>query len=511
MGLFDRLRPTIASAPLVRTLVNLFGHRRRRIWSEGDRSHVELRALSPEHFGRFSEAIEASIGAFEGVRWLRINGALGRLIVSFDPELCALETIVSALEVIERGLGIADAPFAEVIPDYPADVEPIARKTVDLAADGLGVLLGTGLKLAGYRPSRAGFDAAALLTVVDNTPRIREVLTDYLGYPATEIGLGVTNAFVQAVGAGPIGPLVDMLVQGIKLRAELARRRAWRAREPELCGSAGADGHWAPIRKRQRPTELPEGAVERYANEALFASLGGFVVGLADTHDLEAATAPLFGGLPKAALYGRTVFGAELMRTLASRDVVVLRTHALRLLDRMDAVVIHERVLIREGAALGRITLADDAPREASLAALHRLFDGERGDPRDVREDDEGWRLAPLEATLAALPEAGDAPLARAARDRDAPVLLLARDRALLALVELQPALRPGAEALLASARRAGLRLVLAADHPALERFAEERVPTATIVKAIRDVQCDGDGVVLIADGPPEALAAADV
>ncbi|MCB9702212.1 MAG: cation-translocating P-type ATPase [Myxococcales bacterium] len=505
MGLLDRLKAPSSSRRWLRTVVNLFGHRRRRFWSEGGRAHIELRAIPHDDFPRFIETVEATLGAFAGVEWIRVNGLLGRLIVAHNPALTTIEALIAAIEVIEARLGHDQRDFAEVIPDYPSDIEPVARKTVDLTADALGVVLGTALKIAGYRPSRAGFDVAALMTVLDNTPRLRQVLVDNLGYAATEVTIGVTNAFIQAVGAGPIGPMVDLLVQATKLRAELARRRAWKAREPELCASRGHDGHWRPIVLRPRPVELPEGVVERYANEALFASLGGFVVGIADTHNIEAATAPLFGGLPKAALYGRTIFGAELMRLLAERGALCLRTSALRLLDRIDAVVIAGAVLVGTSMSIAKIRTLPGVSREAVVRAAGRLFDGEHP---DTLQEAAGWRLGPPDVIAPrGLPE----PLTD--RTRGVACLALAQGEAVVALVELQPALRPGAESLLASARKTRLHVCVATDDPHLGRAtaSHQVVGAGDVLEAIRELQRDGRIVLAIADGPPEALAHADV
>ena len=500
MALRDRLRPPT----WLRHVANLFGHRRRRHWADDGRAHIELRAVPEADFPRFAAALEATLRAFAGVEWVWINGLLGRVIVGFDPGRTGPEALAAIVDVVEIRLGFGDRPFAEVIPDYPADIEPLARKAVDLSADAIGVVLGTALKIAGFRPSRAGFDAAALMTVLDNTPRLRKVLVDRLGTAATEVGLGVTNAFVQAVGAGPVGPLVDLLAQGVKLRAEIARRGAWRRREAELCGEPG--DHHPPMPPRIRPVELPEGLVDRYADDALFASLGGFVVGIADTHNLEAATAPLFGGLPKAALYGRTIFAYEVMRALGDRGAIILRSSATRLLDRVDAVLLVEDALIDTAYAIATIVPAPGVPRERAVHRAGMLFDPAACDQVLSHE---GWQLGPPAALPAQLPGPLQFELAHAA----GPCLLLLEGDEPRALVHLRPALRRGVEALLAAARRARLHIALAADSPELGRAlaVHERVAADRAEDAVRDLQRAGRVVAVIASQDAGALAAADV
>lgn len=506
MALLDRLQGHLRAPAWVRTVANLFGHRRRRRWHDGARAHVELRAVPAAEFPAFATALEATLLAFEGVRWVWVNGLLGRVIIGYDQARTGVDELTAIVDVVEVRLGYGDLPFAEVIPDYPADIEPLARKAVDLGADALGAILGTALKIYGFSPSRAGFDVAALMTVLDNTPRLRQLLVDRLGGPAVEVGLGVTNAFVQAVGAGPIGPLVDMFAQVVKLRAEVARRHAWQRREAELCCEPG-DHHPSPLAPRQRPVPVPEGIIDRYADDALFASLGGFIVGIADTHNLEAATAPLFGGLPKAALYGRTLFAYEVMRILGQRGAIILRSSATRLLDRVDSLLITEEALVDESRAIARIAPAPEIPRERAVHHAGMLFDPALWE--QVHEH-EGWRLGPPERLATA---SIDGPLAFELAHAPGSCLLLLEGATPRAVVHLRPALRRGAEALLATARRARLHLVLATDTPALARAlaVHQQVAADAAHSAVLDLQREGRVVAIIASDAPTALAAADV
>lgn len=508
MGLLDALRARLPqkTPAWLRTAVNLFGHRRRRRWTDGRRAHLELRALDAAQFARFADAVEATFAGLGGISGVRLNGLVGRAIVEYDGALWDEDKLVTILDAIELRLHLHGLPFAETHPDYPADVEPLLRKAVDLGADVVGVVVGSGLRLAGFSPSRAGFDLAALMTVVDNTPRLRQLLVDRLGGAATEVGLGVSNAFVQAVGAGPIGPLVDMLVQAVKLRGERARRDAWARREPALCGPDGPR-RIGPLPAHERPGPLPESIVERYANDALLASLGGFVVGIADTHELEAAFAPLFGGLPKAALYGRTIFAAELMVTLGRRGALVLRTAALRLLDRVDTLAVEADVLLSDEQTMATVLPAPGFARDLVTARAGQLFDGKTWSSVHVSGD---WSLGPADAlATAGLPE----PLRAAGAAWRGHSLALARGGEVAALVHLRPTLRRGADALLASIRRSRLHFVLATDDPGLARLltAHDSVSTAGLAEAVVDLQRHGRVVATLATRATQALARADV
>ncbi|MDC0675035.1 cation-translocating P-type ATPase [Nannocystis radixulma] len=509
MGLFDRLAsiPSLRPPSWLRTAVNLFGHRHRRLWTDGARAHIELRALDRHDFERFADAVEATFAGLGGIGGVRINGLVGRLIVDYDADVWSPDVLVRIVDAIELRLALHDLPFAETIPDYPGDREPLLRKAVDLGADAFGVVLGSALRLVDFSPSRAGFDLAALMTVVDNTPRLRKLLVERLGAAATEVGVGITNAVVQAVGVGPIGLLVDMVVQTVKLRSERARRAAWTEREPELCGDGCAPARLVPLPPRERPAPLPDSIIERYADDALFASLGGFVVGIADTHNLESALTPLFGGLPKAAFYGRTIFAAELGVALGRKGCLVLRNAAVRLLDRVDTLVVSADALITSDRTMAVVVPAPGVAREPVVHHAGMLFEETDWSSVHVHED---WSIGPSEALA---PPGWDGPLRAAIDNWSGESLVLARRGEIVAVVHLRPALRRGADALLAAIRHSRLHFVLACDDPALARVltAHERVATTDLADSIDDLQRHGRVVAVLSAGDIAALDAADV
>ncbi|PCC74490.1 ATPase, P-type (transporting), HAD superfamily, subfamily IC [Nannocystis exedens] len=509
MGLFDRLAsiPPLRPPSWLRTAVNLFGHRHRRIWTDGVRAHIELRSLDEADFARFADAVEATFEGLGGIEGVRINGLVGRAIVDYDAGVWTPDTLARIVDAIELRLGLHDLPFAEVIPDYPGDREPLLRKAVDLGADAFGVVLGTALRIVDFAPTRAGFDLAALMTVVDNTPRLRKLLVDRLGPAATEVGVGITNAVVQAVGAGPIGLLVDMVVQTVKLRAERSRCAAWGEREAELCGDPQSPARLAPLPARERPTPLPDSIIERYADDALFASLGGFVVGIADTHNLESALTPLFGGLPKAAFYGRTIFAAELGVALGRRRCLVLRNAAVRLLDRVDTLVVDAGALLTDARTMAAVVPAPGVAREPVVHHAGMLFREDDWSSVHVHED---WSIGPP-AALA--PPDWRGPLRRAVDGWSGDSLLLAHRGEPVAVVHLRPALRRGADALLAAIRHSRLHFVLACDDPALARVltAHERIAPAHLTDAVDGLQRHGRVVAVLSARDRVALAAADL
>jgi cation-transporting ATPase I len=499
----------------MKSMANLFGHPYRRVrQANGRRLHIELRDVGPERFAPYASQLEAAFGKRDGVEWVRINGHLARAVISYRSALICEREIEAIVDGIEERMGLRDAPFSGRRPEHPSDVEPIARKLVDISADGMAVVLSIMMKMVGVEPPQTGFDLAAAFNVVDNTPRFRKGLVGVLGDKATEVGFGTINSFVQAIGSGPMGPLIDMAFQGVKLRGERARRDVWSRREPNLC-YLNWDRRRTPVDPGNRPAEVPEGIIEQYADEAFFASIGGFVVGLADTHNLGSSTPPLFGGLPKAARYGRDSFIAEIVRIFADKDIIALVPSSLSIMDRVDTVVIDGGLLFTGELLLGAVEAVGDGPiddvrRDEARRRAHELFETKA--PTQIQLDG-SWQLGPVDDIDVSLDWSTRA-RARQLSSPQAPILALVHDDTLRALVKTRPATDPGAEHLLNSARRAKMHIAVACDdHDAGESLAPDQVVPfdGGLTDIVREQQRDGNVVALIAAGPSKAMAAADL
>ncbi|MFW5966032.1 MAG: HAD-IC family P-type ATPase, partial [Persicimonas sp.] len=505
-----RLKPDAGQRSWLESLANLFGHRHRRIrQANGRRLHVELRDVKAERFDEYAAFLEDACECREGIEWVRINGHLARAVVSYRSALVSPAEIVALIEGIERHCELQEAPFSGPRPEHPADVEPVARKLVDIGADAAAVMLSVVLEVVGYDPPDMGFDLAAVMNVVENTPRLRERLEERFGAQAVDVGFGSLNSFVQAIGTGPIGPFVDLLFQVVKLRGERARKRVWHRREPELCYLKW-DRRRTPVDAGERPQPLPEGLIEAYADEAWFASIGGFVVGLADTHNLQESTSPLFGGLPKAARYGRHGFDAELIRVFAERDLLTLVPSSLSVMDRIDTVVVDADLLFTGELLVGAVEPMGEADAALVTRRAHELFDARNARRPTVAN---GWSLRPVDSLGEAL-SSGVRRRIEKLQTPYGPLLALQHDGALCALVQTRAATDPGAEQLLTGARRANLRVVIASrDKAAAASLGPDEVVAngSDLVKVVRAQQRDGAVVALVATGPSVAMAAADL
>ncbi len=346
---------------------------RRRTWVGSDRLHLECRALPPGACEAFGRAVAEELGALDGVRWARHNRPLERVVVAYAGAPIDVDAVIERLEAIEARLGLEAHPFPADPREHPGDLEPLARTLVEGGADLAWLAIGQALRASGVGRLPFHLDLAATTALFRETPRLRRLLEERLGGEMTDWLLGLLSPATQGLSHGWSGPLVDVAHRALRARELAARRAEWARWEPTLCGHPDAHGDCDAPTPRPRP--LPGGAVEDYAEQALLVALGAFGFGLAASGDTRAATAPVFGGVPKPARLGREAFVAELGTWLAREGVAVLRGQALRLLDRVDCLLVSEEVLRGPGGEDGgRDPAADALAAAARAAGLRRVL-----------------------------------------------------------------------------------------------------------------------------------------
>jgi cation-transporting ATPase I len=222
-----------------------------------------------------------------------------------------------------------------------------------------------------------------------------------------------------------------------------------------------------------------------------------FGVGLAATGSIADATAPLLSGLPKPARLGREAFASYLALTLALRGVVPLDRRVLRRLDRVDCLVVPLELLVAVDLLPGSLVAADGVDPAALRARLTALIDpGRFGEVRH-----EGiWSVGPLDGGDARDPATGYR------------LLALRCGEVVHGVARAQVAVDPDGEALLAAARAAGMRVVVAAREPASVTGidADEIVRTGALPDEIRRLQRAGRVVCVVGTENATALAVAD-
>ena len=355
----------------------------RRVHEAGARVHVELRGVDVFEWSTEAQRLEVELEALPGVRWARVNLALGAVIIERAAAEPGLEALVEAVTRLEATLGARAHKFDARRPErHPGDAEPIERTVVELAADGVAVVTGAVVHFARLPTPAFEIDLAALLTLLDTVPGLRKRLEDKVSIATTELGLELAAAFVQALIGGETSAAASTVRRGLRLNELRTRRTAWRAREPEVCGTPDFATDRGP-RAPARPGALPDGPLETYARKAGNASIATFLAAFAATRSLDSAAAPLFAGTPRPATLTRDAFASWLSARLTRDGFVVMEPQALRRLDRITRVVIEtdataddpdaERVLRARLTAAGLapewLTGASVAPRVRALQA----------------------------------------------------------------------------------------------------------------------------------------------
>ena len=328
---------------------NMFRVVRHRLWSRPGTLHVELPRLGNEEYRDFTATLQRELQNLEGVLWARANGAIGRMIVAWDASRSSRAQILGVVDRVEQRFGLGASDYDDDRPDHPGDDEQLVRAAARMVASAAGVGAGVMSSILEKRPGRRRFDLAAVMAVIDNVPRVHQFVTQRLGRLNTETWLGLTNPVIQGMGSGPVGPALEFLYQTSGFYEAVQRRRGWRRFESDFV----AEPHRVQagyLPKTARVTDVPDGPIEEYAQRAWRMSLGGFLVGLADTQQLERAVTPVLDALPKPGRYGRDAFCAGLTAVLADRDLVVMDPESLRVMDRVDTIAV-DASLLDAGAA----------------------------------------------------------------------------------------------------------------------------------------------------------------
>ncbi len=485
------------------TLRNLFGAVRRRYWASHNRAHIELPDLQGDEYRDFARTVVAELEGVHGVIWARSNGALRRVIVTWEEDLVELEQLLEVFDQVEHRFNLDPGEYCDESADHPGDDEHLVRGLVRLASSALGTAAGMTMKVLRRKPGSTRLDLAALMSVVDNVPHIRNAVVDKMGRSPAEMSIGLFNPLIQGLGSGPVGPAIDFLYQGTLLMGAIERRFSWLDREPDLCSHP--DRVEAPLLDHPpRPVPVPEGPIEAYADDAWNMSLGGFMVGLADTQKLERALTPILDALPKPARYGRGAFCASLSGVFADRGMVVMDPDVLERLDRVDCVIIDDRLLITDRWGLENLYCPQGDPVEAFQKADELL------DPHnpEVRQIDGDWALGPADPFD--IDPAWEEKLRQKGATGD--LLALSRKGEAVALFSLKARTDRVSRSLVKAIKDAGLELIIASDQRlSVDEFHPDRVvERAGLHRFIRHIQRDFQVVSYIGATMPRAMIAAD-
>lgn len=490
-------------------IVRLFQPRQRRVAVDREWGHVEFRNLDGEELSAFIQQVQVASRSLDRLRWVEVHPYLRRVIFSFPRDTYSAAELTKVVEQAEAAARIDSLPFSDIGPRHPGDDEPLLQLMVELSGDLFGLVLGLLLGALPVSPVRTATTATPILALMRDLPRFRRWLDDRLGREQATLVLNLTLALAQGLSQRPVSSTVDLVYRATKLREQRNRQSAWHEREAELC-SAPSSPEALATKIPSRPKAIPKGPIEEYTDRAWLISLGGFTLSILTTGSMQRAAAALFGALPKPARLGREAFACEFGFHLANRGIIVLDADRLRLLDRIDCLVIQGDLVSSHSFVLGRIKVSNAIDEQEGRQTIEAMFDPDA--PLDVRRTGD-WELGPPALIAARLePELEGTERALAARGELA--LGLARGDQIVALAEVRVVPHTGVEELISAAHKAEMRVVVAAtDESVLEGLHAEDIISERegLHSGIRRIQREGRVVCLVASGDSPGLPVADV
>ncbi|MEU1981284.1 cation-translocating P-type ATPase [Nocardia sp. NPDC019395] len=475
----------------------------RRVAVSEDTATIEVHGLDDKHRGAVTRGLDQRLGRLRGVEWWRVNAVTGRVVTALSTG-ADLDRLLAVIEEVERESEVAGGGWSRAA-EFPADREPVLAAAIEVAGDICAIAISAAGTVPPLRGLMHGVRAVAAFT--DAQPRLRGHLEDRLGGTRADLLLAVANAAGAALGEGAAGGVTNLLAdtvqRGFALTEAVARQAQWREWQADIVDAEhfGVD---KPLPRHTRPADLPRGPVERVADETAAASLAGAaaLAGLGRVGDVPDA---LLLGAPKAARSGREVFAATVATTLAAAGVLTLHPAAWRRFDRLTALVVDAEAL----ATNRRVVLEAETTDENWSAArvwstAQRLLWDQNDNSTEPGRDGHPPRLVhPQSGT----PDRGDTttrPVHRELREGDRTVgsVLVGRE------------LDPRAHGVLNTARRAGLRVLLAGHRDAgeLRGLADEFVSARGSLSAhVERLQRDGHVVAVLSMRAHKALDHADV
>ncbi|MEH1012605.1 HAD-IC family P-type ATPase [Micromonospora sp. CPCC 206060] len=482
----------------------------RGVWSRDGRHHIEVRGVCQDGGDRLARQIEHTLERLPGVAWARVNAPSGRVVVAVQPPEPRLRDLIATVVAVEHISG--HEPDSDAPAPHPPEEGPRTRRAVGtLAADALGLTISAATRILPFTPVPG--EVAGLLAAVDLHPRLHALANRELpGNHWADNLFPLAEAVVQGLTGGWAGIVLDGAQRIVQWQEAHAHLRAWSRAEPTLTGTPERAAASIPVADRSRPK--PDGPVERYTSRVLAAGAAAAAVAAPVVGRKRAAALGL-ATLPKAPGSGREGYAAHLGLVLARRGVVAMDRSVLRELDRIDTVVLDAAVLLSSRGTLTDLAPLPGADPEQVAVRAFALFDPAAP---DTLQQADGWRLGPLDsldatgALDAGTTGTGSAETddVRRIRTGGGTVLGLAEGNRLVAVIRVDPEPAPGADALPAAARQAGLRLVVAADDEARYGFADAVLPGGhRLAESVRSLQSEG-AMVLLVSADRVALAAAD-
>ncbi|GAA5079092.1 cation-translocating P-type ATPase [Nocardia iowensis] len=472
----------------------------RRVALHDDRATVEVRGLASSKSAAVARALAKKLDRRGDVRWWRVNAVTGRVVAALADGAEDLPELLEAIEEVEAETHVDDLDWSRTV-EYPADREPLLAAGIQVAGDICAIALSTAGAVLPLRGPAGMLRSVA--SVVDTQPRLRRQLEHRLGRTRADLLLSIANAVGNAFGTqaseGVANLVADTAQRSFTLAEAVARHLQWQQWEPALSrrpAAAVSD----PLPPYTRPGTLPQGPVERVADEAATGSTVGAVAAALGGRGLSGSADILALGAPKAARAGREVFAATVSTALSRDGVLTLHPAMWRRLDRLSALVIDGEALLTSRRMVLDAEGGDEWPAARVWSAAQRLLWASADEP-DARQSklrlvhpgtgtrDRGATLRPVWREL----REGDHTVGR---------VLVGRE------------LDRRAHAVLSEARNAGLRVILVGGQDAAElcALADEFISNGvSLSKLVQGLQQDGHAVAVLSPRAHKAMFWADV
>ncbi len=317
---------------------------RRHAWANAGRGRIEIRGVADEDpdSDAAASAVASALRRVRGVRLAEVNAITGHALVLFDERRVSMATLVDTVSEVEDARDATGGGWSRAEPPHPDDPAALTAAALGLAADTVGLIAAAVSRLLIVPPVPAA--ARVAVGAIEAQPRLRRLLEAGLGPAGTDavvgIGAGILNGLTGGVGPQLVTGTSHLLL----LREVRSRRTVWRERGSQLEQAPGGLPQQPPV-KSARPTPFPPGPVELFADRVATASLLASAAMLTMTGDIGRTAKLLLIGVPPAARLGRDAFAATLARELACRGVVPMDPGVFRRLDRVDTVLVDERLL----------------------------------------------------------------------------------------------------------------------------------------------------------------------
>ncbi|WP_169949714.1 HAD-IC family P-type ATPase [Microbispora sp. H11081] len=438
--------------------------------------------------------LEERLAAVPGVERAEVNGRVGAVFVACDPDRVDQDELLAiAAELDDQEEHAHETPVHLV--------EEHLRATVRLTAGVTGV----GLVFLGraVRAPQLPAVVPAVVQLVNATPVIREQLDRRLGRGPTEALFTTVNLVTQTLTLRPAALLVQVVANMGRYVETRAGRRAWEGLEERLAARPGSYRH-IRAEARPRPTHLPHGPVERYADVAAPISAAAYGVARVFTRG-ERPAAVLISAIPRVADLAREAFAGAITRALGRHDTVVLDAGRLRTMDRVDTVVLDAAALTTGSWTIDRVEpLSDGQDTDELYSRLYSLIDfSDPGRPQDA----EGWSARPLPDPQGLVADAA------LWRSRGLRAVEVSRDGSHVAVAGLAPEIDALAVSVVGAAKAAGTVFLAGGDEGLAERLAIRRTLPggAELAEHVHDLQEKGRCVVVVSGRAAHALAQADI